>query len=157
MANNDISYKGYTGSMEVSSEDDCLHGRIQFLDDIVTYEAESVPGIKKAFEEAVDRYIAFCERNGKTAGKPYSGTFNVRIGPELHRQAAHASRARDVKLNEFVTSAIRAAVDNHGGQKVEHVHRHFVTLSTDSGETGAFEPMSNGMPVWEMAANATVQ
>ncbi|MBZ0104639.1 MAG: type II toxin-antitoxin system HicB family antitoxin [Sulfuricella denitrificans] len=156
MANNDLSYNEYTGSVEVSIEDGCLHGRILFIDDIVTYEAESVSGIQEAFEGAVDRYIALCERSGKPAVKPYSGTFNVRIGPDLHRQAAHAARARGVKLNEFVTLAIRDAVTKNGAQKVEHVHQHFVTLSTDSGKTGAFEPMLAGMPVWE-SANATVQ
>ena len=73
-----LTYKGYTGTIEASIEDNCLHGQILLIDDIITYEGTTVENNKAAFEEAVNRYLAYCEKTGKPANKPYSGTFNVR-------------------------------------------------------------------------------
>ena len=55
---NKLSHKGYTGSIEVSFGDNCLHGRILFIDDIVTYEGETVDELATSFKDAVDRYVA---------------------------------------------------------------------------------------------------
>ncbi|MCC5845364.1 MAG: toxin-antitoxin system HicB family antitoxin [Verrucomicrobia bacterium] len=42
---------------EFSQKDGCLHGKIQFIQDLVTYEAETVPELEKAFHAAVDDYL----------------------------------------------------------------------------------------------------
>ena len=34
-----LFYKGFTGSAEVSIEDQCLFGKIEFIGDLITYEA----------------------------------------------------------------------------------------------------------------------
>ncbi len=44
-----------------------------------------MPALKANFQAAVDRYLAFCEKTGKAANKPYIGTFNVRVGSDLRR------------------------------------------------------------------------
>jgi len=61
-----MDYKGYTGTVEYSAEDDCLFGRIAGIHDIISYEGESVTAIRTAFEEAVDDYLAHCAATGKT-------------------------------------------------------------------------------------------
>ena len=58
---NKLSHKGYTGSIEVSIEDNCLHGRILFIEDIVTYEGETVDDLATSFKDAVDRYVTYCK------------------------------------------------------------------------------------------------
>lgn len=68
-----LSHLGYTGSAEVSLEDDCLYGTILFISDLVTYEAETVPGLRKAFEEAVEFYLAQCAEMGLPANAPLNG------------------------------------------------------------------------------------
>lgn len=105
-----LTYKGFQGSVEVSMEDDCLHGQILFIDDLITYEGESPAALKTAFEEAIDRYKAYCKSTGKPENKPCSGTFNIRISPELHKQATTQARQRGINLNEFVKGAIEAAI-----------------------------------------------
>lgn len=126
MAHPELTYNGYTGSIEVSVEDDCLHGRILFIDDLVTYEGESIHEIRTAFQDAVDRYLAHCKRVGKPASKPYSGTFNVRIGSELHSKAAKLAHLKKINLNEFVKQAIQAAINMDG--VVMHHHQHDVSV-----------------------------
>lgn len=108
-----LNYKGYYGSIEVSIEDNVLHGKILFINDLVTYEANNVSGLKTAFQEEVDDYIAFCAEVGKEPEKPFRGTFNVRIDPELHKKAAIEAVKRGLTLNQFVSTAISNEVDSH--------------------------------------------
>jgi len=106
MASNHLVYKGYTGSVEIDIEDACIHGKILFIDDIITYEGETLAEIRAAFEQAVDRYLAYCEKIGKAANKPYSGSFNVRVGPDLHRRASQAAFLKGITLNQYVSRAL---------------------------------------------------
>ena len=145
MASDCMQYQGYSGSIEISLEDGCLHGRIQFIDDLITYEGESVPELLSNFHEAVDRYVADCLGTGRPANKPYSGTFNVRIGPELHKQAAQAAYKAGVKLNEFVTNAVRQSVEMVGGIHINHHHEHDVKVTLrNTNEVGALELSASG-------------
>ena len=48
-----LKYKGYTGSVDYSEEEDYLFGKVLGLRrDCITYEGESVQEIKKDFEDA---------------------------------------------------------------------------------------------------------
>ena len=112
MNNNELNYNGYTGSIEISIEDNCLHGRILFIDDIVTYEGETVAEITIAFNESVDRYILYCKETGKLPNKPYSGTTNVRIGQERHRALAQQAFREKTSINELLCQAVDLLLSN---------------------------------------------
>ena len=62
-----LEYKGYLGSVEYSDEDEVLHGRLEFIRDLVTYEGKDAKGIRAAFREAVDDYLELCEAEGRKA------------------------------------------------------------------------------------------
>jgi len=47
-----------------------------------------VASLRASFEAAIDDYLALCEEKGIEPDKPFKGSFNVRIGSQLHRQAA---------------------------------------------------------------------
>ena len=136
MNNEKFSYKSYTGSIEVSVEDSCLHGEILFIDDIITYEGDRVEELQTSFKEAVERYVSYCKETGKPANKPYSGTFNVRIGEELHREAAKQACLEGKKLNEFVTQCIQKNLlqDEDAAIKHEHHHVHEVIYTGDTDQ-----------------------
>ncbi len=105
-----LNYKGYHGSIEVSVDDDLIYGKVLYVRDLISYDASSVAGIKAAFEEAVDRYLAFCAEVGDSPEKPFSGSFNVRIDQSLHREAVIAADREGISLNQFVENAVRSAV-----------------------------------------------
>ena len=107
---NTIKYKGYVGTVEYSQEDECLHGRIVGIHDIISYEGESVTEIIRAFEEAVDDYIILCKENGKKIEKSYKGSFNVRIAPEIHKKAKMLSVMQGISLNQFIQKAVEQEV-----------------------------------------------
>ncbi len=115
-----IQYKGYTGSIETSLEDNCLHGRVQFIRDVITYEGKTPKELERDFHRMVDVYLDSCKRRGVEPGKPFSGSFNVRIGPDLHRAAAQASLVAGVSMNQWVADAIRARL-NAGSANVSAV------------------------------------
>jgi predicted HicB family RNase H-like nuclease len=119
-----FSHRGYSGSMEISQEDQCLYGKILFVNDLVTYEAETVPELESEFREAVDDYLETCQELGVSPDKPFSGTFNVRIGEELHQAAAKSAYMADIKLNDFVKQAIKERLERGDKQVIRHLHYH---------------------------------
>lgn len=56
-----LSHNEYLGSVEVSLQDNCLCGRILFIDDLVSYEGQTVGELRLAFEEAVEHYLSTCK------------------------------------------------------------------------------------------------
>ena len=103
--NNTMEYKGYVGSVEFSPEDALFFGKVLGIRALVSYEGTDARSLVADFRSAVDDYLALCAEEG---------SFNVRISPELHRQAAIAALSRQMSLNSFVEAAIGQAV--HAGQ-----------------------------------------
>ena len=106
-----LEYKGYFGSIEASPEDGCLFGKLEFISALVNFEAKTVPGLVKAFHQAVDDYLASCVENGYEPEKPFKGSFNVRVGHEVHARAAATARAQGISLNEFARRAIARQIE----------------------------------------------
>ena len=105
-----LHYRNYVGSVELSEEDGVFHGKVIGIKALISFEGDSVNAIISDFHKAVNEYLSFCVKNGKEPEKPFKGSFNVRIGSELHRKATIAASARGVSLNAFVEDAIRQTV-----------------------------------------------
>jgi predicted HicB family RNase H-like nuclease len=105
-----LQHKGFMGSVHFSTQDDCFFGRIEGIDDLVTFEGRSVDEIKTAFQGAVEDYKRLCETVGKPMQRSYKGSFNVRISPELHRKAVQKSLIHGLSLNQLVQKAIEDSV-----------------------------------------------
>lgn len=58
-----LRYKGYMAKIEFSAEDKCLHGKIDGIADLVTFEADNAHEIEKEFRSAVDDYLDFRREN----------------------------------------------------------------------------------------------
>ena len=107
-----LKYKGYTGSVDYSEEDKCLHGKVLgMMRDGITYEGETVEELTKDFEGAIDDYLRMCEQKGITPRKPYSGVLNVRLSPEIHGGAAMAASKEGITINAFIRNAVARALD----------------------------------------------
>lgn len=104
-----MQYKGYTGTVEYSEEDNCLFGRLAGIDDIISYEGESITEIRQAFHDAVDDYLEHCKQEGKQPCKPYSGKFVLRIEPALHARLAMQAKATGKSLNQYAADILAQA------------------------------------------------
>lgn len=106
-----LKYKGYTGSVEYSPEDDCLFGQVQGLHGtLISYEGESVEDIRKDFEGAIDNYLVSCAERGIAPAKPYSGKLNLRMPSELHAAIALAASSAGTTINDFINRSMSGVV-----------------------------------------------
>jgi len=101
-----MEYKGYLGIVEYDAEAKIFHGDVINTRDVITFQGTTVDEIELAFKGSIDDYIAWCKEDGVEPEKPYSGKFNVRLSPELHRQVAILAKKRRVSLNSFVEKAL---------------------------------------------------
>lgn len=122
-----MSFKGYQGTVETSLADGVLHGKVLFINDLVTYEAHTLSQLKQEFEAAVEDYLHTCQEVGKPPNKPCSGQFNVRISPELHKRALMRALAQASPLNTVVVQALEALLSEpKPSATVNHIYH--VTL-----------------------------
>ncbi|MBE3110023.1 MAG: type II toxin-antitoxin system HicB family antitoxin [Acidobacteria bacterium] len=105
-----LQYENFIGSVHFSAEDDCFFGKIESIDDLVTFEGSDVNELKRSFREAVEDYIGLCRKAGKPVHKPYKGSFNVRMTAELHQKAARKSVLLGISLNRLVQRAVEKEV-----------------------------------------------
>ena len=108
--NNTMEYKGYVGSVEFSEEDALFFGKVMGIRALISYEGENARELVADFHSAVEDYLAMCDAEGIEPEKAYKGSFNIRISPELHKQAVITATARQMSLNSFVESSIARAV-----------------------------------------------
>lgn len=106
---NVLSYKGYHCRPEFDSGGDVFFGRLAGIRDIVTFHADSVAGLRAAFEEAVDDYLESSAKLGREPNRPYSGKVMFRVDPEVHRAAATAAELAHLSLNEWAEQVLREA------------------------------------------------
>ena len=103
---NMIEYRGYTGSVEFTEEDGVFFGKVQGIRSVISYEGETAQELLNDFHGAVDDYLSFCAAEGKEPEKPYKGSFNIRISPELHRQLAMNAAEQQISLNSYIEKAL---------------------------------------------------
>jgi predicted HicB family RNase H-like nuclease len=107
-----MEYKGFFGSVRYSAQDEVFHGRLEFIQDLVTFEGSTAKGLKKAFREAVEDYLALCALQKRPPDAPLKGSFNLRTGQELHRRAMLYAQRHDLSLNAVVTEALKKYLDS---------------------------------------------
>jgi len=122
-----LEYRGYLGSVQIDPEARIFHGRIEFIEDLVTFEGNSYTSLEQEFKAAVEDYLRTCKTANRSPDVPFKGTFNVRIGAELHKQAAITAKRCRKSLNEFVKESIAQHLT-----RVQRVDSDDSVMSTDT-------------------------
>ena len=105
-----LKYKEFIGSVHFNGDDEIFYGKIEGINDLITFDGKSVKELLSSFKEAVDDYINLCKSNKKPIYKSYKGSFNVRISPALHRKAIEKALSLGIPLNQLVQKAIENEV-----------------------------------------------
>jgi len=105
-----LQYKDYIGSVHFNADDEIFFGKIEGIDDLISFEGNNVTDLKHAFEEAVDDYLLLCKETGKKTEKSYKGSFNIRIAPEIHKKAKLLAVMQGISLNQFIQKAVEQEV-----------------------------------------------
>ncbi len=101
-----MTQDGYLAVIEYDPELDTFAGRVVNLSSPVTFYGRTPEELRKEFMASVRTYLDICRERSIEPEKPYSGRFNVRLSPELHRKAALAAALSGQSLNALVSDAI---------------------------------------------------
>src|SRR5438309_2217547 len=101
-----MAYKGYVGRVEFDDDADLFHGEVVNTRDVITFQGATVKELRKAFQESVDDYLAFCRERGEAPEKPYSGQFVTRLTPDLHRKISLAAAVSGKSLNAWIVEQL---------------------------------------------------
>lgn len=101
-----MTHKGYVAVIDYDPDLDAFSGRVVNLSSPVTFHGKTPAELRKEFTASVRTYLDVCRERGIEPEKPYSGRFNVRISPQLHRKAALAAVLSGKSLNALVSDAV---------------------------------------------------
>ena len=105
-----MTYQGYSAKVTFDPDAEVLHGEVVGLRDVITFQATSVEGLKEAFRDSVDDYLAWCAELGQEPERAYAGRFLLRMDPGLHRDLALAAERAGVSINAFVVACVEREV-----------------------------------------------
>lgn len=108
-----LNYKGYHGSVEFDLNEKHLFGKILHINDLVTYEAETVSELTNEFKAAVDDYLETCQQLDKSPDKAFSGSFNIRTTAEVHKKLSIIASAKGENLNTIANLALKNFIDSN--------------------------------------------
>lgn len=108
-----MEYKGYQGSVHFDPEERILYGKLEFIRDLVSYEAKDAENLIKEFQKAVNSYLDLCQNANKEPDRPFKGIFNVRLNPELHKKAFLYGLRSGKNLNNVVKYALEQLFEHN--------------------------------------------
>lgn len=56
-----LKYGNHTATLYFSAEDELFHGKVMGINDLVTFEADTMLEMKNAFADAVEDYLETCK------------------------------------------------------------------------------------------------
>ena len=105
-----MRYKGYHGKIEYDDDDHVFHGIVIDINDVVTFEGESVAELYTAFQDSIENYLEYCAKTGRKPEKPHSGNIPLRITPELHHRLDNEAQQRGISLNKFIAEILESTI-----------------------------------------------
>ncbi|SDO51720.1 Predicted nuclease of the RNAse H fold, HicB family [Methylobacterium phyllostachyos] len=108
---NVLRHRGYAARVEFDAEDHIFFGSIAGIGDKVGFHADTVSDLEAAFREAVDDYVDTCAKVGKDPQRPFSGSLQFRVTPELHANVAIAAELSGKSLNQWGEEVLRRAAE----------------------------------------------
>ncbi|MFT6789072.1 MAG: putative HicB family RNase H-like nuclease [Pseudoalteromonas rhizosphaerae] len=144
-----LKYKGFLGSVETCLEENVVYGKIECINDLITYEATNLAELRKEFESSVDDYLETCELLGKQPDKTMSGTFNVRVGNELHKKVFLKARENGKSLNEYICELLERGIGEI--QQVHVIHKNMKSTPITRDFDMAFDIANT----WDMNTKST--
>lgn len=109
-----LRYEGYMGSVEYDEKEQCLYGHVQGMrDELLNYKGKSVAELEKKFKNGVDKYLVKCQKKGEDPKRPYNGSLNVRLGPDLHFRAAMMAEWKGITINALIKEAVTLLLEKY--------------------------------------------
>jgi predicted HicB family RNase H-like nuclease len=105
-----LNYKGYLGEAFYDDEIGMFSGRVINAKAIGTFYGKTVEEVESEFRKTIDYYLDLCRRKDVEPEKPFSGKFNLRLTPELHRKIYLASSEEGKSINTWIQEKLETLV-----------------------------------------------
>ncbi len=106
-----MKYKGYEAAVAYDDDAGIFHGEVINIRDVVTFQGKSVSEIRKAMKDSVEDYLDYCHEIGVEPQRPFSGTFTVRLSPDLHQKIYVAAKNSGKSLNAWVRDRLAGSAE----------------------------------------------
>ena len=106
---NTIHVDGHEAAVSYDSEANMLRGDFLGLNGEVEFYATDVESLKAEGSLSLQAYLAACREDGIEPQRHYSGRFNLRVSPELHRALSIAAGAAGQSINSLVARTLQSA------------------------------------------------
>lgn len=107
---NKLTIDGYTAIISYDEDIDMFRGEFIGINGGADFYAKSVDELHKEAKLSLDFFLQVCKEKGIAPQKHYSGKFNTRIEPELHKKLAILAQSTGTSINDIVARAIQAEV-----------------------------------------------
>lgn len=107
---NIMEINGYKAVIAYDPETELFRGEFLGLNGGADFYADNVSQLKQEGELSLKIFFEMCEEKGIEPFKQYSGKFNIRLSPELHKAAAIAATAENLSLNEWISRTLEKSV-----------------------------------------------
>jgi predicted HicB family RNase H-like nuclease len=107
---NTMNIDGYKAIIKYDPVLDKFRGEFIGLNGGADFYATTIEELKKKGSISLKVFLEMCKEEGLNPNKEYSGTFNLRVPPELHAEIAARAAAEGKSLNKCVTDLLGDAV-----------------------------------------------
>lgn len=101
-----MTHDGYVVTIELDEAAGLFHGEVANTRDVLTFQGRTFDELRTAFADTIADYIDWCRERGKAPERPFSGTFTLRLSPELHRRIAAAAARSGKSVNAYVADTL---------------------------------------------------
>ncbi len=108
-----MKYKGYRATIAYDENDKIFVGEVFGITDSLSFSGISISELEESFHNRINNYIDLCAQLGKEPEKEFSGSFNVRITPALHKEASVYAAENRMTLNQVVSKAVEEFLRNN--------------------------------------------
>jgi predicted HicB family RNase H-like nuclease len=107
---NIMEVDGYRAKIEYDPELDQFRGEILGINGSADFFGKSPARLRSEFRKSLQVFLEVCAEKGLSPAKLYSGKFNLRVPPGLHREIAVRARAEDKSINQWVCEVLDESV-----------------------------------------------
>ena len=107
---NILEVDGYKARIEYDPDLDQFRGEILGLNGSADFYGKSLSTLRREFRTSLKVFLKVCDENGIKPVREYSGKFNLRIAPELHREIAALATGDDKSINQWVSEVLEQTV-----------------------------------------------
>ncbi|ANV90560.1 type II toxin-antitoxin system HicB family antitoxin [Picosynechococcus sp. PCC 8807] len=103
---------GYRAKIEYDPELDLFRGEILGLNGGADFYGRNPEELRQEFKNSLAVFLEVCKEKGISPIKEYSGRFNLRVSPELHREIAILTASKNTSINRWITEVLQEAVQS---------------------------------------------